>query len=384
MNVPKLRFKEFDGEWENTKIGCLAEISRGASPRPIQDPKWFDEDSNIGWLRISDVTKQNGRIYNLDQKISILGQQKTRVLIEPHLLLSIAATVGKPVINYIPTGVHDGFLIFYRPIFNVEFMFQWLEMFRNKWTRYGQPGSQVNLNSDIVKNQEISIPSLKEQDKIAQFFSLIDKQIQLQQQKIDLLQEQKKGFLQKMFPKAGETQPEMRFDGFIGDWEERKLNEFTTYGSSSYSLSQFLKDDFQGVYPVFDANNEIARINTYAQENDYISIIKDGAGIGRTELRPAKSSVIGTMGYINPNNSDINFIYALMKNINWSKYQNGSTIPHVYYRDYGNEYFSIPRYEEQQQIGLFFKKLDDTIGLHQRKLDIYKEQKKGFMQQMFI
>ena len=80
----------------------------------------------------------------------------------------------------------------------------------------------------------------------------------------------------------------------------------------------------------------------------------------------------------------INFIYALMKNINWSKYQNGSTIPHVYYRDYGNEYFSIPRYEEQQQIGLFFKKLDDTIGLHQRKLDIYKEQKKGFMQQMFI
>lgn len=193
------RFKEFTQQWKTTTIGSLAEISRGASPRPIQDPKWFDGNSNVGWLRISDVTKQNGRIHYLEQKISILGQEKTRVLETPHLLLSIAATVGKPVINYIPTGVHDGFLIFYNPTFNVEFMFQWLEMFRDNWQKYGQPGSQVNLNSELVKNQEISIPVIEEQQKIAEFLTLMDKKIQLQKEKLELLKKQKQGFMQQMF-----------------------------------------------------------------------------------------------------------------------------------------------------------------------------------------
>ena len=157
-------------DWEQRTLGKLSEIVRGASPRPIQDPKWFDSNSNVGWLRISDVTAQNGRIYYLEQKISKVGQEKTRVLTEPHLLLSIAATVGKPVVNYVNTGVHDGFLIFLNPLFDREYMFQWLEMFRPKWQKYGQPGSQVNLNSELVRNQEIMIPSMKEQIQIGTFF----------------------------------------------------------------------------------------------------------------------------------------------------------------------------------------------------------------------
>jgi len=181
-SVPELRF-----------------IVRGASPRPIQDKKWFDESSNIGWLRIADVTEQNGRIHKLEQHLSKAGQEKTRVLTEPHLLLSIAATVGKPVINYVDTGVHDGFLIFFNPKFNINFMFQWFEMFRSNWQKYGQPGSQVNLNSELVKNQEIRIPNLEEQNKISSFFEKIDNLITLHQRKLKHLQEQKKALLQQMF-----------------------------------------------------------------------------------------------------------------------------------------------------------------------------------------
>ena len=197
--VPELRFKGFVDDWEQRTLGKLSEIVRGASPRPIQDPKWFDSNSNVGWLRISDVTAQNGRIYYLEQKISKVGQEKTRVLTEPHLLLSIAATVGKPVVNYVNTGVHDGFLIFLNPLFDREYMFQWLEMFRPKWQKYGQPGSQVNLNSELVRNQEIPLPSIEEQQKIGSFFKHLDDTIALHQRKLDLLKEQKKGFLQKMF-----------------------------------------------------------------------------------------------------------------------------------------------------------------------------------------
>lgn len=199
QTVPEIRLDGFEGEWEEKHIGELADIVRGASPRPIQDPKWFDTNSEIGWLRISDVTSQNGRIHSLEQKISKLGQEKTRVLTEPHLLLSIAATVGKPVVNYVKTGVHDGFLIFMNPKFDREFMFQWLEMYREKWNRYGQPGSQVNLNSDIVKNQKILVPCMEEQQAIGSYFNNLDNLIATHQEKISQLETLKKKLLQAMF-----------------------------------------------------------------------------------------------------------------------------------------------------------------------------------------
>ena len=134
------------------------------------------------------------------------------------------------------------------------------------------------------------------------------------------------------------------------------------------TATQFSDGNSQGEYPVFDANSEIAWIDEYDQNEKYISIIKDGAGIGRTELRQAKSSIIGTMGYIKPTTVHVTFLYALMKTFDWTKYQNGSTIPHLYYRDYGAEVLAIPSLQEQQKIGAIFEYLDHLITLHQRKL----------------
>ncbi len=204
FNIKKLKYVDFINKnitntWVQRRLGELSVISRGASPRPIENPKWFSVCSDVGWLRISDVTAQNGRIHFLDQRLSILGQQKTRVLVTPHLLLSIAATVGKPLINYVKTGVHDGFLIFYEPKFNIEYMFQWFEMFRPKWVKYGQPGSQVNLNSEIVMNQVVKISGLLEQKKISDLFTSIDNTITLHQRKLELLKLQKQYFLKVLF-----------------------------------------------------------------------------------------------------------------------------------------------------------------------------------------
>ncbi|HDE0473086.1 TPA: restriction endonuclease subunit S, partial [Staphylococcus aureus] len=191
----ELRFKDDNGndypEWEEKKLGELSQIVRGASPRPIKDPKWFNKESDIGWLRISDVTDQNGKIYHLEQKLSIEGQEKTRVLLTTHLLLSIAASIGKPVMNFVKTGVHDGFLIFLNPKFNIFFMYYWLDYFKEKWSKYGQPGSQVNLNSEIVKSQTLNMPSNHEQEKVGLFFSRNEKLIELQQEKIMYLKRRK-------------------------------------------------------------------------------------------------------------------------------------------------------------------------------------------------
>ncbi|HCD5374864.1 TPA: restriction endonuclease subunit S, partial [Staphylococcus aureus] len=191
----ELRFKDDNGndypEWEEKKLGELSQIVRGASPRPIKDPKWFNKESDIGWLRISDVTDQNGKIYHLEQKLSIEGQEKTRVLLTTHLLLSIAASIGKPVMNFVKMGVHDGFLIFLNPKFNIFFMYYWLDYFKEKWSKYGQPGSQVNLNSEIVKSQTLNMPSNHEQEKVGLFFSRNEKLIELQQEKIMYLKRRK-------------------------------------------------------------------------------------------------------------------------------------------------------------------------------------------------
>lgn len=197
--IPEIRFKGFSGEWEEKDLGELAEIVRGASPRPIEDPKWFDSQSSVGWLRIRDVTEQDGRIHYLEQRISKLGQEKTRVLNEKHLLLSIAASVGKPVVNYVETGVHDGFLIFKKPLFELEFMYQWLKYFETEWQQFGQPGSQVNLNSDIVKNLTVTIPTNEEQAAIGNYFQKLDALINQHQQQITKLNNIKQACLSKMF-----------------------------------------------------------------------------------------------------------------------------------------------------------------------------------------
>ena len=395
--VPELRFPGFTDDWEVRKLGSLTTVVRGASPRPIQDPKWFDKESDIGWLRIADVTEQNGRIYHLEQHISKLGQEKTRVLTEPHLLLSIAATVGKPVVNYVKTGVHDGFLIFLNPTFEREFMFQWLEMFRPKWQKYGQPGSQVNLNSELVRNQEIVLPNYKEQQKIGSFFKQLDNTIALHQRKIDLLKEQKKGFLQKMFPKNGAKVPELRFAGFADDWEERKLKDIAQFNPKTVLPDEFEYVDLESVvgtemisHRTESKDQAPSRAQRLAQKGDvFYQTVRPYQMNNYLYDLPYDNYVFST-GYAQMRpNIDSYFLLNSVQNKQFVQHvldrSTGTSYPAINSSDLSNIEIHVPsKLSEQQKIGAFFQQLDETIALHQRKLDLLKEQKKGFLQKIFV
>ena len=395
--VPELRFPGFTDDWEVRKLGSLTTVVRGASPRPIQDPKWFDKESDIGWLRIADVTEQNGRIYHLEQHISKLGQEKTRVLTEPHLLLSIAATVGKPVVNYVKTGVHDGFLIFLNPTFEREFMFQWLEMFRPKWQKYGQPGSQVNLNSELVRNQEIVLPNYKEQQKIGSFFKQLDNTIALHQRKLDLLKEQKKGFLQKMFPKNGAKVPELRFAGFADDWEERKLKDIAQFNPKTVLPDEFEYVDLESVvgtemisHRTESKDQAPSRAQRLAQKGDvFYQTVRPYQMNNYLYDLPYDNYVFST-GYAQMRpNIDSYFLLNSVQNKQFVQHvldrSTGTSYPAINSSDLSNIEIHVPsKLSEQQKIGAFFQQLDETIALHQRKLDLLKEQKKGFLQNMFV
>ncbi|MGO0107002.1 restriction endonuclease subunit S [Streptococcus suis] len=389
-NIPAYRFQGYTDAWELRKLGELAEIVRGASPRPIQDPKWFDEQSEIGWLRISDVTEQDGRIYHLEQKISELGQQKTRVLVEPHLLLSIAATVGKPVVNYVKTGVHDGFLIFLEPRFEQEFMFQWLEMFRSSWSKYGQPGSQVNLNSDLVKNQELSIPSLPEQKAIGTFFSTLDRHITLHQRKLDTLKEQKKTYLKLLFPAKGQTKPALRFQGFEDDWEEVKVADIfqVTRGQvlSTNLVSDTKSDEYP--YPVYSSQTKNNGLMGFYKDylfDTAITWTTDGANAGTVRFREGKfysTNVNGVLlsaeGYSNLAISEI------LNTVAW-KYVSKVGNPKLMNNIMSEIILLIPGgFAEQQVLSSFFQTLDQEIAQVEDKLASLKEMKKTLLRKLFV
>ena len=389
---PQLRFKGFTDPWEERKLGELANIVRGASPRPIQDPKWFDKDSDIGWLRISDVTEQDGRIRHLEQRISKLGQEKTRVLMEPHLLLSIAATVGKPLVNYVKTGVHDGFLIFLNPVFDREFMFQWLDMFRPKWKKYGQPGSQVNLNSELVRNQEIDLPRIEEQQKIGSFFKQLDETIALHQRKLAKLKELKQGYLQKLFPKNGSKFPQLRFAGFADAWEQRKLTEIVNRVNKSSNSDVLPKVEFEDIVSGEGRLNK----DISSKLDSRKGTLFESENILYGKLRPYLKNwlfpdfegvALGDFWVFEATDVSVpSFDYYLIQSDDYQKVANdtsGTKMPRSDWKNVSSTDFAIPSKDEQKQIGTFFKQLDNTITLHQRKLEKLQELKKGYLQKMF-
>ena len=118
-------------------------------------------------------------------------------------------------------------------------------------------------------------------------------------------------------------------------------------------------------YDLYDANEEIGKTDKSPLFDDYISIIKDGAGVGRVRKLPKNTSVLGTMGAIIPQNSDYNFLFSILEKTDFTKLTSGGTIPHIYYNQYGEKVYSIPTLEEQQKIGQYFRNLDNLITLHQ-------------------
>ena len=199
----KLRFKDDDGrefpEWEEKLFGEIADIQRGASPRPITDKRWFSDKSNIGWVRISDVTKSSKYLNATDQYLSSEGIEKSRYVPKGHIIMSICATIGKPIYTNLDVCIHDGFVVFKNFKANHEFFYYYLQLTEDNWYQYGQPGSQVNLNTAIVSNETIFLPCAKEQTKIANFLTAIDDKITHTQTQLDAVELYKKGLLQQMF-----------------------------------------------------------------------------------------------------------------------------------------------------------------------------------------
>ncbi len=174
--------------------------------------------------------------------------------------------------------------------------------------------------------------------------------------------------------------PELRFPGFTDDWEERKLGEVYNFQYGQFNNNP----DNGGQYPIYGANGIIGGYDEYNSENAIV-IGHMGAYAGHVLWAEGKHFVTynGTMGIADKSILNSNFGYYLVVSVNVPKLTAGSGQPFVSYSDLNGIKILIPTIEEQQKIGSFFKQLDNTIALHQRKLDLLKEQKKGYLQKMF-
>lgn len=240
---------------------------------------------------------------------------------------------------------------------------------------YGVTDFRKRLYWDSFAPISCTLPPIEEQQKIAAILTTQDRVIELKEKQLAEKQRQKKYLMQQLL--TGKK----RLPGFAFEVEKTNIKAISTYSVST--ISQTMLESYEGkqLYPVFNANSIAGHVDFYENECPYISIIKDGAGIGRVRLCEAKSSTIGTMGCIHARKGiSIIFLYYLLEQVDFNKYSNGSTIPHLYYKDYSCEKVRIPDIKEQAAIAEVLSTADREIELLQQDIEQEKQKKKALMQ----
>ena len=178
--------------WEVRRIKSLSPVKRGASPRPIDDPKYFDPNGEYAWVRIADVTASNHHLEKTTQRLSNLGQSLSVQLEPGALFMSIAGSVGKPIITQIKCCIHDGFVYFPNLDGNEEYLYQILST-PSPFFGLGKFGTQLNLNTETVGSIHIAWPPHPERNHITEFLQYasrkLDDGVAGLQHQIDLMNE---------------------------------------------------------------------------------------------------------------------------------------------------------------------------------------------------
>lgn len=392
--APQIRFNGYSDAWEERKFG---ELLREFSLKSI-----IEDEYNVLSSTNSGMEFREGRVSgtsNLGYKIIKNGD----LVLSPQNLW-----LGNININNIGKGlVSPSYKTF--EFRNIDSSFinpqlrtqKMLEEYKNSSTQ-GASVVRRNLEIDSFYKIKIFVPTITEQEKIGSFFKQLDNTIALHQRKLDLLKEQKKGYLQKVFPKNGAKVPELRFEGFADDWVQRKLTDIT----KSYSGLTYKPEDIQesGTFvlrssnvkngQLVDADNVHVNSDVVNSKNvepgDVVVVVRNGSRslIGKhaivTDDMP--NTVIGAfMSAFRGENGT--YVNALLSTENFDREVNkslGATINQITGKDFSMMKFATPELSEQQEIGSFFAKLDEVIAANQRKLDLLKKQKKGYLQKMFV
>ena len=386
---PEIRFPGFMEDWEERKLRELLDVLKDGT-------HGTHSDVEEGVYLLSAKNIKNG-IVNIDsaadRKISkqeFASIHKNFNLEKGDVLLTIVGSIGESAIIENPEGItFQRSVAYLRPNKMLSSLFLYNNINGSKFQAELKKRQVISAQPGIYLGDlaviPIKLPTLTEQIKIGAFFSVLNKTIALHQRKLDLLKETKKGFLQKMFPKNGAKVPEIRFPGFTEDWEQRKLGDITKISTGKLDANAMVEN---GKYDFYTSGIKKYRIDVPAFEGPAITIAGNGATVGYMHLADNKFNAYQRTYVLQEFVVDRSFLFSevgnkLPKKIN-QEARTGN-IPYIVMDMLTQLKLSIPQDEaEQSKIGSFFKQLDNTITLHQRKLDLLKETKKGFLQKMFV
>lgn len=416
---PQLRFEGFTDDWEQRKFQWL--IDQNIIDSPIdgnhgeKHPKSSDYvESGIPFLMAKDIKNNKIDIKNC----TFISKETAEALDKGFakngdILLTHKATIGEVGIL---EGVNTEYamltpqITYYRILdfsrLDRNFFSSVLRssVFQKNIHKIAKQSTRPYVGITEQRKLTIYFPiKIEEQQKIGSFFKQIDETIALHQRKLDLLKEQKKGYLQKMFPKNGAKVPELRFAGFADDWEERKLGELSNIvggGTPSTSNPEYWDGDIDWYAPaeigeqsyVSKSKKTITELGLKKSSARILPVgtvlFTSRAGIGNTAILAKEATTNQGFQSIVPDQNKLDSYFIFSRTNELKRYGEvtgaGSTFVEVSGKQMSKMSIMVPELSEQQKIGSFFKQLDNTIALHQRKLDFLKEQKKGFLQKMFV
>ena len=393
MKTPELRFEGFTDAWEQRKLGDVARILGGNA--------WKASDySDDGEYLVVTIANVSGEVIindSVGNRISC-DNPDVYLLNKGDILVSLTGNVGRVSKMSNIKGLLNqrvGKILPNNSDINADFLFHVLRNphFERAMIDAGQGAAQKNIRNDDVLNYAFFLPVEKdEQNIIAHYFNRLDNLITLHQRKCDRLIALKKAYLDKMFPKDGETMPELRFEGFTDAWEQRKLGDVVpiTMGQSPDGSTY---SDTPSDYILVQGNADLqngwvtpriwtSQVTKKADAGDLIMSVRAPAGaMGKT----AYNVVIGRgVAAIKGNE----FIYQLLVKMNsngyWKVLSCGSTFESLNSDNIKNADVLIPDVAEQEKIGEYFVNLDHLITLHQRKCERLKHLKQAYLEKMFI
>ena len=241
-------------------------------------------------------------------------------------------------------------------------------------------GAQPNISSKEIDSFEFCIPdSIDEQSAIGSLFRTLDDLLVSYKDNLINYQSLKATMLSKMFPKAGQTVPEIRLDGFEEDWERKSLSEVCTINSG-----RDYKHLKNGDIPVYGTGGYMLSVNEKLSDEDAIGIGRKGT-IDKPYLLSAPFWTVDTLFYVICKvGYDLNYLFLIFQKIRWKKFDESTGVPSLSKKTIEKVVSIFPSYEEQQAIGAYFSNLDNLINSHQEKISQLEILKKKLLQDMFI
>ena len=402
-NNPKIRFKGYDNSLEKKTIGDITTSFSGGTPKSSNKTYY---EGNIPFIRSGEIKSKQTELFISDEA---LKNSSAKMVEKGDILYALyGATSGEVAISQINGAINQAILaITPNSGYSSEFIMNYLKKEKDNILEKYLQGGQGNLSAAIVKSIELHLPSQKEQSAIASLFRTLDDLLASYKDNLANYQSLKATMLAKMFPKAGQTVPEIRLDGFEGEWEKVKLKDVTE--SIEYGLNASAKE-FDGenkyirITDIDDVSRKLKEVSITSPDinvsecDNYLLCEKDilfartGASVGKTYHYDIKDGKVYFAGFLIrariKEKFDSKFIFQNTLTDRFTQYvkvtSQRSGQPGVNGKEYGEYELYLPKYEEQQAIGTYFSNLDNLINSYQEKISQLETLKKKLLQDMFI